>query len=195
MWARWAAISAAFVAEDSPWGPRISTSLGWFEGSTRSGSTLHLIPGNRAVLSGGVWNAPELDAAYNDGAPLPHPYLGAPAWVAEPVLNPRTANGLLSFCYWWDGAHWYRGESPIPDGLGPALPGVWTDHDTVDVVTALVGEHRTSAVTELVTAAEAGSATRSLLVRAFGDDTVKADSAYYQLLLAGVVTDSATQDD
>lgn len=71
MWARWATISAAFVAEDSPWGPRISTSLAWFEGSTRSGSTLHLLPGNRAVLSGGVWNATELDTAYNDGVPLP----------------------------------------------------------------------------------------------------------------------------
>lgn len=122
-------------------------------------------------------------------------YLGAPAWVADSVLNPRTANGLLSFCYWWDGARWYRGESPATDEVSPALPGVWTTGDTVEVIASLVGEHHVRAIAELVEAAEARTATRSLLARALGEDKLKADSAYYQLLLAGAVNDPATQED
>lgn len=115
LWARWTVLAAAFVAVGSGRGPRIGPSVGIFESAGRSGSTLTVLPGDRAVLSGGVWDAPVLDAAYNAGAVMPKLFAGAPDWVADPVLNPRAATGLLSFCYWWEAGQWYRGESaPIP---------------------------------------------------------------------------------
>ncbi|GAA5082014.1 hypothetical protein [Nocardia iowensis] len=191
MSARWAVIAAAFVAAGSQWGPRVLPALGWFEGAKRSGSTLYTLPGGRAVLSGGVWNAPELHATYNEGAPMPALFAGAPEWVANPVLNPRAASGLLSFCYWWEGGRWYRGESPTSDQLAEAVPGVWTADTVVDVVTGLLAEQPTDrqreAVATLVSAAEVGVVTRDTLVDVFGDDgTFDIDSALYQLTLAGV---------
>ncbi|WP_280234052.1 hypothetical protein [Nocardia cyriacigeorgica] len=191
MWARWAVLSAAFVAAGSQWGPRILPALGMFEGSRRSGSTLYALAGGRAVLSGGVWNAPELDAAYNAGAQLPQLYAGAPEWVANPVLNPRASSGLLSFCYWWEGGSWYRGESPGADGIAEAVPGFWTFDTVVDVVLRLVGgesgDRERRAVATLLSAAEVGVATRDTLVEVFGEDTeFDIDGACYQLTLAGV---------
>lgn len=186
MWARWAAVSAAFVAANSPWGPRISTALGWFESSSRSGSTLHRLPNGRAVLSGGLWNAAALDAAYNDGAPMPQLYRGAPDWVADPVLNPRAANGLLSFCYWWDGAEWHRGESPEGDALSAALPGISTKGDAIAIITELIDESDRAAVADLVSAAEIGAVSRTLLARLWPGDSFDIDSAFYQLMLAGI---------
>lgn len=44
MWARWATISAAFVAVGSPWGPRMLVSGGWFEGSKYGGSPCSCCP-------------------------------------------------------------------------------------------------------------------------------------------------------
>ena len=44
------------------------------ESDRRSGSTLYVLPGDRAVLSGGKWNSELLEAAYNGGAPLPDLY-------------------------------------------------------------------------------------------------------------------------
>lgn len=189
--ARWAVIAACFVAAGSQWGPRVLPALYWFEGSRRSGSTLYALPGNRAVLSGGVWNAPELDQTYNGGAPMPGLFDGAPEWIANPVLNPRAANGLLSFCYWWEGDRWYRAESPAADRLSDAVPGVWTTQTVVDVVSGLIAEEPTdeqrAAVHGLVTAAEIGVVSRETLVEIFGDDgTFDVDSAFYQLTLAGV---------
>ncbi|MEV4236753.1 hypothetical protein ACIBJI_18000 [Nocardia sp. NPDC050408] len=191
MSARWAVIAAAFVAAGSQWGPRVLPALGWFEGSKRSGSTLYALPGGRAVLSGGVWNAPELDAVYNGGTSMPALYAGAPEWVANPVLNPRAASGLLSFCYWWDGGRWYRGESPTADRLSEAVPGIWTFDTVAGVIAGLVAEQPTdgqrAAVANLVSAAEIGVVTRDTLVEVFGDDgTFDIDSALYQLTLAGV---------
>ncbi|BDT85069.1 hypothetical protein [Nocardia cyriacigeorgica] len=191
MWARWAVLSAAFVAARSQWGPRILPSLGMFEGSRRSGATLYALPGGRAVLSGGVWNAPELDAAYNADKDLPELYAGAPEWVANPVLNARASTGLLSFCYWWDSGHWYRGESPGAQGIAEAVPGFWTVDTVVDVVLRLItaepGESERRAVAALLSAAEVGVATRDTLVEVFGDDGFfDIDSAFYQLTLAGV---------
>jgi hypothetical protein len=191
MWARWAVVAAAFVAVGSDVGPRILPALGYFEGAKRSGSTLYALPGGRAVLSGGVWNAPELDAAYNDGAALPRLYEGAPAWVANPVLNPRAAGGLLSFCYWWEGGAWYRGESPTADRLAPAVPGVWTADTVTDIVVGLLNpqdpDERRAAVATLVSAAEVGVVTRDTLADVFGDaDVFDVDGAFYQLTLAGV---------
>ncbi|WP_433562644.1 hypothetical protein ACQP1O_35055 [Nocardia sp. CA-151230] len=187
VWARWAVVSAAFVAAKSPWGPRITTALGWFEGASRSGSTLHRLPSDRAVLSGGLWNAPELDAVYNDGAPMPAFYRGAPDWVADPVLSPRAANGLLSFCFWWDGTGWYRGESPQAEALSSAVPGVWSPESAVDVVARILETSRRDSIAELVAAAETGTVTRALFVSSIDADEVDVDSAYYQLMLAGVV--------
>lgn len=191
LWARWAVIAAAFVAVGSDRGPRIMPALAWFEGAGRSGSTLSVVPGGRAVLSGGVWNAPELDAAYNQGAPLPALYEGAPAWVANPVLNPRISSGLLSFCYWWEGGSWHRGQSPAAQELASAVPGIWTDTTVVDVVAGLSGEqptqHDRDAVAALVSAAQAHVVTRESLSEVFPEDgKTDLDSAFHQLMLAGV---------
>jgi hypothetical protein len=194
MWARWAVIAATFAAVRSPLGPRILPSLGYFEGVRRGGSTLYLLPGGRAVLSGGTWNDPALDDAYNGSGVMPEYFAGAPEWVAGPVLNPRATGGLLSFCYWWDRHGWYRGESPAATHLGEAVPGVWTDDTTVDVVRGLIGtapavEQRTAAVA-LVAAAKAGTVTGRHLVALFGTEAeIDLPGAVYQLTLAGVTAD------
>ena len=189
MWGRWAVMAAAFVATGSARGPRILPALGVFEGSRRSGATLYMLPGGRAVLSGGVWNAAELNAAYNRGAPTPQLFAGAPEWVANPVLNPRAANGLLSFCYWWEAGDWYRGESPTAERLVDAVPGMWTTDTVADVICGLLAEpatdQRRAAVLTLVSAAEIGVVTRDTLAEVFDDDS-DVDSAYYQLTMAGV---------
>jgi hypothetical protein len=191
MWARWATIAAAFVATGSKQGPRMMPSLGRFETSRRNGSTLYALPGGRAVLSGGSWNAPALDAAYNSGAQLPRFYAGAPDWVANPVLNPRADTGLLSFCYWWDAGRWYRGESPPAEDCAEAVPGVWTS----DTVTGLVArraakqpgqQQLAAAAAALLTAAEAGVVTREAVTELFGEDSFDVDGAMYQFTLAGL---------
>ncbi|WP_280299549.1 hypothetical protein [Nocardia neocaledoniensis] len=191
MRARWAVIAAAFVGAGSAKGPRMLPALCWFEGGSAGGSTLYEVPGGRAVLSGGVWNAPALDAAYNEGAELPALYAGAPEWVADPVLNTRAGSGLLSFCYWWEDGAWYRGESPAADHLAEAVPGIWTADTTARVVAGVPGteanERRRAAARALVDAAEQGIATRAAIVEIFGDDgTFDIDAAMYQLTLAGV---------
>lgn len=192
-WSRWATIAAAFVAIGSDWGPRVLPALGVFEGSSRSGSTLYILPGGRAVLSGGVWDAPALDAAYNDGEPMPDLYSGAPEWVANQVLNPRAARGLMSFCYWWDRDGWYRGESPTSDRISAAIPGVWSADTVADVVCGVVSNDPSSAqraaAVNLVAAAEAGVVTRETLTALFDDPADDIDGALYQLSLAGLVTD------
>ncbi|MET9488625.1 hypothetical protein [Nocardia sp. NPDC006630] len=190
LWARWSAIAAAFVAVGSDWGPRALPSFGWFEGSRRSGSSLYVLPGGRAVLSGGVWDAPELSAAYNGRAPLPQLYSGAPEWVANSVVNARAAGGLLSFCYWWERGRWYRGESPAAADLAAAVPGIWTPTTVADVIAGLVAEDPTpeqrTAIAEFVAAAERGDITRALLAETFGP-AAYLDEAHYQLTLAGLI--------
>ncbi|NEW44740.1 hypothetical protein GV794_19600 [Nocardia cyriacigeorgica] len=192
MWARWATLSAAFVAARSQWGPRLLPWTGVFEGAARGGSTLHALPGGRAVLSGGVWNAPTLDAAYNGDTPLPRLYAGAPDWVANPVLNPRASSGLLSFCYWWEGGRWYRGESPTAEHCATAVPGVWTAEIVAGIVAGLVddapGDDLSERAATLVAAAEAGVVTRETLTTVFDGDRFDIDGALYQLGLAGVVS-------
>ncbi|AHH15735.1 hypothetical protein NONO_c09280 [Nocardia nova SH22a] len=190
LWSRWSVMAAAFVAAGSQWGPRVLPSLGWFEGSRRGGCTLYLLPGGRAVLSGGVWDAPALDAAYNRGEPMPRLYAGAPEWVSNSVLNPRFGNGLLSFCYWWEDGRWYRGESPAADELSDALPGVWTSATVAQVICGLIdgetGDDLRAAVDTLVAAAEANVVTRETLVSVFGDDgSFDIDGAFNQISMAG----------
>ncbi len=138
------------------------------------------------MLSGGIWNAPELDAFYNDNAPLPDLYRGAPDWVAAPVLNPRADSGLLSFCYWWDAGSWLRGESPAAESLRAALPGIWTTTDTIDVIAQLIDDVDRSAVEVLVLAAENGGASRLDLSNALNHNAPDISGGYYQLMLAGV---------
>ncbi|MFI6044586.1 hypothetical protein ACIA8C_23365 [Nocardia sp. NPDC051321] len=189
LWARWATIAAAFVAIGSGLGPRIRPALGIFEGAARSGSTLFVLPGGRAVLSGGVWNAPELDAAYNDDVELPDLYAGAPDWVANQVLNARAAQGMLSFCYWWSNGSWHRGESPSADQISAAVPGMWTTQTVADIVCAVVSseptEDQREAALTLVVSAEAGVVTRETLTGLF-DESDNIDGAMYQLSLAGL---------
>ncbi|WP_433599223.1 hypothetical protein ACQPXH_26690 [Nocardia sp. CA-135953] len=195
LWARWAVLSAAFVAAGSRRGPRVGPSMGVFESAGRSGSTLTLLPGDRAVLSGGVWNAPVLDAVYNEGATTPKFFAGAPDWVADPVLNPRAATGLLSFCYWWESGRWYRGESAPMSECAPAVPAVWTVDSVAGAVASLVGERteNVSKATEaLVFAAQSGSVTRATIANVFGhDDRVDTDGALFQFLVAGLTADHA----
>ncbi|MEU2120307.1 hypothetical protein [Nocardia niwae] len=193
MWARWTTISAAFVAAKSEWGPRMLPWVGVFEGTSRGGSTLHALPAGRAVLSGGVWNAPTLDAAYNAGAPMPELYGGAPDWVADPVLNPRAASGLLSFCYWWEAGRWYRGQSPPAQECAPAVPGVWTRETATKIVAGILGDRPDAdaieAIGALLSAAEAGRVTRATLAAVFADDgRFDIDGALYQFSVAGLLS-------
>ncbi|MEV6320467.1 hypothetical protein AB0M45_04610 [Nocardia sp. NPDC051787] len=193
MWARWTTIAAAFVAAKSDWGPRMLPWVGMFEGTARGGSTLHVLPAGRAVLSGGVWNAVTLDAVYNGGAPMPELYGGAPEWVADPVLNPRAASGLLSFCYWWEAGRWYRGQSPPAQECAPAVPGMWTRDTAMKIVAGVLadsqGKAAPDAIRALMSAAEAGRVTREKLVAVFGDDgRFDIDGALYQYSVAGLTS-------
>ncbi|MRH88609.1 hypothetical protein GFY24_14350 [Nocardia sp. SYP-A9097] len=189
LWARWSALAAAFVAIRSDWGPRVLPSFGWFEGSRRSGSSLYALPGGRAVLSGGVWNAPELDAAYNGRFALPNLYAGAPRWVANSVLNSRASGGLLTFCYWWERGRWYRADSPRATELAAAVPGIWTTGTVAEVICGLLADDPSDAlrgaVAAYVEAAERGDVTHAQLDETFGD-TADLDGAHYQLTLSGV---------
>ena len=186
LWARWAVLSAAFVAAESGLGPRVVPSMGVFESSARCGSTFVLLPGDRAVLSGGVWDAPILDAAYNGGAAMPKLFAGAPEWVADPVLNPRVATGLLSFCYWWEAGQWHRGQSAAMQECAAALPAVWAVGSVVGVIEGLtdnrVGAHKAE---RLVFAAQSGTVNRATVVDTFGD-RADIDSALFQFTAAGL---------
>lgn len=191
---RWAVIAAGFVAVGSMWGPRVAPSTCVFEGARRSGSTLQALPGDRAVLSGGVWNAPALAAVYQDGAESPDLYRGAPAWVADPVLNARTSSGLLSFCYWWADGHWYRADSPGAGNLAEAVPGMWTADIVAGIIAGLLAdepsEFQHAAARRLVADAEAGVVTRASLAEVFDGD-FDVDGAYFQLTVAGATTPDA----
>ncbi|MEV0110704.1 hypothetical protein AB0H42_30830 [Nocardia sp. NPDC050799] len=186
LWARWVVLSAAFVAAGLELGPRVGPSVGVFEGAGRSGSTLTLLPHDRAVLSGGVWEAPMLDAVYNFGAEMPNLFAGAPKWVADPVLNPRAATGLLTFCYWWHDGRWHRGESdPVPQCV-PAIPAVWTVEAVAGVIGSVAGAGAAGAE-ELVLAGQDRSVTRAVVERAFGSaDRVDLDGALLQFTMAGL---------
>ncbi|MGF6882693.1 hypothetical protein ABIA39_001635 [Nocardia sp. GAS34] len=191
VWARWATLAAVFVATGSDRGPRILPSLGWFEGTARGGSTLFLIPGGRAVLSGGVWNAPEVEAAYNGLRDMPELYRGAPYWVANQVLNSRASQGTLSFCYWWDGTGWYRGDSPSPSAFTAAVPGIWTAETVVGIVAARFGAETDPSVRAaagtLLAAAERAEVRREHLVDVLATNSESdLDGAYYQFCLAGL---------
>ncbi|WOX20680.1 hypothetical protein [Streptomyces solicathayae] len=191
IWARWAVLSAAFVAAGSERGPRMQPSHARFQSSTGGGSTLWMLAGGRAVLSGGVRDAPGLADAYRGDAPHPELFAGAPAWVADPLLDERGKVGLMSFCYWWESGRWLRGESPKMEELATAMPGVWTSGTVAGIVSELaraVARDTETAALRLVTAAEGGFAERGMLAEVFGNsEGADLDGAYHQLLMAGVV--------
>lgn len=189
IWARWAVLSAAHVGVGSDWGPRIHPGYAWYESDRRSGSTLFVLPGERAVLSGGRWNSPLLDAAYNGPAPLPALYVGAPAWVTDSVLNTRNRNGLLTFCFWWTNGQWLRGATDTSDELDGPLPAVRTPEDTVRAMASQTGAGTGEQCLALLTAATQHSATPGDVAAILpGRSDAEVASAIDQLSLAGVLS-------
>lgn len=186
-WARWAVLAAIYIGARSQWGPRISAGIAWYESDSRSGSSLYVLPGDRAVLSGGHWNSPLLVTAYQHHEPLPDLYCGAPAWVNDAVLNTRNQNGLLSFCYWWANGRWWRGAVDTFDELDEPLPAIWTPQETVDAMTAVVGPGLDEACHHLLTVAADRAVTRddvAAVFTQFADPDL--DAAFDQLSLAGM---------
>ncbi|NUS43396.1 MAG: hypothetical protein HOQ24_06885 [Mycobacteriaceae bacterium] len=189
LWARWAVLAAAAVAVGSGRGPRILPSLGLFETPLDDGSTLVLLPGGRAVLSGGTHTDLPLEAVGSRGGPKF--FAGAPDWLSDPVLDTRAMSGRLSFCYWWDAGHWFRAESPHPEYCAAAIPGVWERAAVVDIVTGLIAKRSSreldDAVDHWVSAAEFGVVTSDVVERVFPDrDRYDLDGALSQLSLAGL---------
>ncbi|WP_241010678.1 hypothetical protein [Mycobacterium camsae] len=166
-WSRWATLAAIYIGAHSVWGPRISPGLASYESDARSGSSLFVLPGNRAVLSGGRWNSPLLIAAYHQRAGLPDLYCGAPAWVNDSALNTRNQNGLLSFCYWWDGKRWCRGATDTFDELDDPLPAIWTPEETVAAMTTVLGPGLEDACHHLLAAAARRTVTPADLAAVF----------------------------
>lgn len=186
--ARWAVLSATYVGLGSGWGPRIYPGYAWFESDRRSGSTLFLLPGDRAVLSGGKWNSPLLEAAYNGGGPLPDLYTGAPAWVNDTVLNTRNRNGLLSFCFWWADGHWYRGGTDTSGELDLPIPAIWTPEETVAAMTSQTGADTIDRCQALLEVATERTATVDDVAAVFDDHPdAQVYAAANQLSLAGLL--------
>lgn len=188
LWARWAVVSAAYAGIGSQWGPRMYPGYAWYESDRRSGSTLFVLPGDRAVLSGGKWNSELLDAAYNRGEPLPDLYAGAPAWVTDSVLNTRIRNGLLTFCYWWVNGQWYRGGTDTSGEFDVAIPLIQTPAQTIEAMTSFTGPGREDECEALLTAALNHSATPADVEAVFGDTPdADVDTAINQLSVAGLL--------
>lgn len=186
--ARWAVLAAAYTGVESSWGPRVYPGYFWFEGDRRSGSTLFVLPGDRAVLSGGKWDSELLDAAYNGGEPLPDLFAGAPAWVNDSAMNTRNRNGLLTFCYWWADGRWHRGATDTSGELDAALPAVRTPDDTIRAMVSQTGPGTESACEALLIAAGERTATSGAVAAILANKT-DADTAgaVNQLSLAGVL--------
>jgi len=159
VWARWAVLAALHIGVGSAEGPRIAPGMAWYESGARSGATLVLLPGNRAVLSGGWWESPLLAAAYLDDEPLPDLYAGAPGWVNDAVLNIRCQQGMLSFCYWWVDGRWECGATNTVGELDVATPAVWSVEATVTAMTHIGGLASETASRDLLAAATDGAVT------------------------------------
>lgn len=189
MWTRWAVLAAVYAGACSQWGPRISPGVAWYESDARSGSTLYVLPGERAVLSGGRWNSPLLVDPYRNNRPLPDLYAGAPAWVNDSVLNTRNQNGLLTFCYWHFDGQWWRGSVDTFDELDEPLPPIWTPQQTVTAMLDLLGAGVEHPCHELLTAAAARSVTGRHVAAIFAnDERLDIAAALNQLSLAGLTT-------
>jgi hypothetical protein len=192
LWSRWAVLSATYVGIKSEWGPRIYPGYAWYESDHRSGSTLYLLPGDRAILSGGKWNSPLLEAAYNGGSAdhqsLPDLFTGAPAWVTDSVLNTRNRNGLLSVCFWWAGGHWYRGTTDIAGELDEPLPAIWTPDKTVRTMISQTGPDTEDHCRRLLAEAGEHTATHDEVAAIFTNHpNADIDAAINQLSQAGLL--------
>jgi hypothetical protein len=188
IWARWAAISAAYAGVGSEWGPRIHPGYPWFENDHRSGSTLYRLPGDRAVLSGGKWNSTLLEAAYNGESPMPDLYGGAPAWVNDSVVNTRNRNGLVTFCFWWTRDRWHRGTTDTSGELDVPIPPVWTVEATVRAMAGQTGPGTEAQCRSLLTAATNHEATPDDVAALFRKQPpANANMAIHQLSLAGLL--------
>ncbi|NUS42967.1 MAG: hypothetical protein HOQ24_04670 [Mycobacteriaceae bacterium] len=189
LWARWVTVAGVCAALDSRPEVAVVPSKATFDSDGGSGSTLSLLPGGRAVLSGGwAGSHAEVGALYT----------GAPSWVAGAVLNPRVESGSLAFCYWWENGTWRMGESPHPPEVSDALPPIWTDRGVIDHVRGLLqvdaadeerAEQLGDAIETLFGAADLSVVTRDLVAAIF-DDPVAADvdSAYLQFDMAGLAS-------
>jgi hypothetical protein len=190
LWARWAVVSATYAGIGSQWGPRMYPGYAWYESDRRSGSTLFVLPGDRAVLSGGQWNSELLEGAYNGDEPLPDLYAGAPAWVTDSVLNTRIRNGLLTFCYWWVNGQWYRGGTDASGEFDGAIPPIRTPEETIQAMTSFTGPGREDECEALLTAALNHTATAADVEAVFGDiPDADVATAVNQLSLAGLLVD------
>jgi hypothetical protein len=188
VWARWAVLSATGAGLRAELGPQILPGHAWYEDGRRSGSVLFRLPGERAVLSGGRWNSPLLEAAYNGGGRLPDLYTGAPAWVTDDVLNTRNRNGLLSCCYWWADGRWYRGATDTAGELDAALPPVGDAGETVRAMVGRTGPGTARQCEALLTAATERNATADQVAALFTQDPgADVDTAVHQLDLAGLL--------
>lgn len=165
-WARMALVAAMGRGAGAPVGLRVDPAFEVYQG-INGGCTLARLPGDRAVLSGGRADSRLLSAAYKGEMPWPDLYRGAPPWLDSLYLDPRAANGLLSFCYWWDGRGWWRADLPGIDSWSPiaelqaGVPGIWTSESTATLLTGLMTEigvelvdRNAYAATDLVRAAE-----------------------------------------
>jgi hypothetical protein len=188
LWARWAVLAAAHTGVRSDWGPRIFPGYAWYESDRRSGSVLYMLPGDRAVLSGGKWNSELLQAGYNGGESLPELYTGAPAWVTDSVLNTRNRNGLLTFCFWWANGQWYRGVTDTSAELDAAIPPIATADQTIEAMASETGVGTEQQCGALLSAAVNGNATRDDVAAIFaGSPDADVDAAANQLSLAGLL--------
>lgn len=186
-WTRWSVLAAVYTGARSQWGPRIDPGLGRYESDARSGSSLYILPDNRAVLSGGLWNSALLTEAYLGRQPLPDLYCGAPVWVDDSVLNSRNQNGLLSFCYWWTDGRWWRGATDTFDELDDPLPVIWTPEETVGAMASVVGPGVEAACHRLLSSAQDHQVRRDELAPVFAQFAhPDLDAAYEQLTLAGL---------
>lgn len=188
LWTRLAVLSAAYVGGGSERGPRIHPGYARYDDEDRSGSTLFMLPGDRAVLSGGKWNSELLDAAYNRGEALPDLYTGAPAWVNDSVLDARNRNGLLTFCFWWENGQWYRGATDTSRELDVALPAIWTPASTVRAMTSQTGPASQDQCEALLATATNQTATAGDVAALFAaKPDAEVDAAANQLSLAGLL--------
>jgi len=188
LWARWVALSAVYAGTGAESGPRIYPAHAGYEDENRSGSTLFMLPGDRAVLSGGKWNSELLKAAYNRGKPLPDLYAGAPGWVNDSVLNYLNRNGQLTFCFWWANGQWYRGGTDTSGELDAAVPAILTSDAAVRAMVDQIGPGTEDRCESLLTAASGHTATRDDVAAVFTDTPdADVDAAVNQLSLAGVL--------
>lgn len=185
-WSRWAVIAAIRAALHRSTGAWIEPAVASYENGEGSGATLCVLPRDRAVLSGGLWNSRLLDEAYNGPGPLPALYAGAPEWVNDTVLNNRCERGALSFCYWWQDGQWHRGAVNTFDELDDPLPAIWTDEEAIDAIVQELGADVRDQAAKLMAAATARAVTRNDLAAVLAGTNADIGAANNQLSLAGL---------